>query len=110
METGKDLAAKQILKVTYSVRFADESLAGDVYKRQAQDDAEVYVNTAYFDIEKTSDAYEWQVGDHVPFNITVKNVNDEGTQDLADDEKYADVDEGEKEKIGAAGKTVARCV
>ena len=27
METGKDLAAKQILKVTYSVRFADESLA-----------------------------------------------------------------------------------
>ena len=74
----------------------------------AQDDAEVYVNTAYFDIEKTSDAYEWQVGDHVPFNITVKNVNDEGTQDLADDEKYADVDEGEKEKIGAAGKTVAR--
>lgn len=37
-------------------------------------------------------------------------MNDEGTQDLADDEKYADVDEGEKEKIGAAGKTVARNV
>lgn len=76
----------------------------------AQDDTEVYVNTAYFDIEKTSDAYEWQVGDHVPFEITVKNVNDEGTQNLAGDEKYAGLDEDEKAKIGAAGKTVARNV
>lgn len=86
------------------------SLDANQEPQTAQDDAEVYVNTAYFDIEKTSDAYEWQVGDHVPFNITVKNVNDEGTQDLADDEKYAGLDEDEKAKIGAAGKTVARNV
>ena len=91
---------------------ADNFLSLDTNQepQTAQDDAEVYVNTAYFDIEKTSDAYEWQVGDHVPFNITVKNVNDEGTQDLADDEKYAGLDEDEKAKIGAAGKTVARNV
>lgn len=125
---AKYLTSKQPLNITFSCiatkaangvesqnvvsATADNFLSLDENQepQTAQDDAEVYVNTAYFDIEKTSDAYEWQVGDHVPFNITVKNVNDEGTQDLADDEKYADVDEGEKEKIGAAGKTVARNV
>ena len=125
---AKYLTSKQPLNITFSCiatkaangvesqnvvsATADNFLSLDENQepQTAQDDAEVYVNTAYFDIEKTSDAYEWQVGDHVPFNITVKNVNDEGTQDLADDEKYADVDEGEKEKIGATGKTVARNV
>lgn len=76
----------------------------------AQDDAEVYVNTAAFDIEKTTPDYEWQVGDHVPFDITVRNINDENTLDLADDPKYADLSEEERAKIGAAGKTVARNV
>lgn len=113
---AKYLTSKQPLNITFSCiatkaangvesqnvvsATADNFLSLDENQepQTAQDDAEVYVNTAYFDIEKTSDAYEWQVGDHVPFNITVKNVNDEGTQDLADDEKYADVDEGEKEK------------
>lgn len=76
----------------------------------AQDDAEVYVNTAAFDIEKTTPDYEWQVGDHVPFDITVSNINDENTQALADDPKYADLSEEERAKIGAAGKTVARNV
>ena len=76
----------------------------------AQDDAEVYVNTAAFDIEKTTPDYEWQVGDHVPFDITVRNINDENTQALADDPKYADLSEEERAKIGAAGKTVARNV
>ena len=76
----------------------------------AQDDAEVYVNTAAFDIEKTTPDYEWQVGDHVPFDITVRNINDENTQTLADDPKYADLSDEERAKIGAAGKTVARNV
>ncbi len=78
----------------------------------AQDDAEVYVNTAAFDIEKkVSDGnYEWQVGDHVPFDVTIRNINDENTLDLADDPKYAGLTEEEKAKIGAAGKTVARNV
>lgn len=125
---AKYLTSKQPLNITFSCKAtkaangvesqnvvsatADNFLSLDANQepQTAQDDAEVYVNTAYFDIEKTSDAYEWQVGDHVPFNITVRNVNDEGTLDLADDEKYADVSEDEKEKIGAAGKTVARNV
>ena len=78
----------------------------------AQDDAEVYVNTAAFDIEKkVSDGnYEWQVGDHVPFDVTIRNINDENTLDLADDPKYAGLSDEEKAKIGAAGKTVARNV
>lgn len=78
----------------------------------AQDDAEVYVNTAAFDIEKkVSDGnYEWQVGDHVPFDVTIRNINDENTLALADDPKYAGLSEEEKAKIGAAGKTVARNV
>lgn len=78
----------------------------------AQDDAEVYVNTAAFDIEKkVSDGnYEWQVGDHVPFDVTIRNINDENTLNLADDPKYAGLSDEEKAKIGAAGKTVARNV
>lgn len=125
---AKYLTSKQPLNITFSCKAtkaangvesqnivsatADNfvSLDSNQEPQTAQDDAEVYVNTAYFDIEKTSDAYEWQVGDHVPFTITVKNVNDEGTTDLADDEKYADFSDEEKEKIGATGKTVARNV
>lgn len=69
--------------------------------RTAQDDAEVYVNSAYFQIDKhiRNDIYEWNVGDHIPFEILVKNINDEGTTEISDDPL-----------VGAAGKTVARNV
>lgn len=76
----------------------------------AQDDAEVYVNTAAFTIEKTTPDYEWQTGDHIPFDIVVKNINDEDTLGLADDPSYAFLPEEEKAKIGAKGRTVARNV
>lgn len=88
--------------------FADEQ--GN--PKTAQDDAEVYVNTAAFSIDKhiTDGNYEWQVGDHVPFDIIVRNINDEGTVNLADSDEYYTLPEEEKAKIGAAGKTVARNV
>lgn len=88
--------------------FADEQ--GN--SKTAQDDAEVYVNTAAFSIDKhiTDGNYEWQVGDHVPFDIIVRNINDEGTVNLADSDEYYTLPEEEKAKIGAAGKTVARNV
>lgn len=88
--------------------FVDES--GN--QRIAQDDAEVYVNTAAFSINKyvTDGNYEWQVGDHVPFDIIVRNINDENTQGLADSEDYMFFPEDEKARIGAAGRTVARNV
>lgn len=42
------------------------------------DDAEVYVNTGEFWIEKTADHYEWQVGEQVQYNVVVENRK-EGT-------------------------------
>lgn len=42
------------------------------------DDAEVYVNTGEFWIEKTADHYEWQVGEQVQYNVVVENKK-EGT-------------------------------
>lgn len=69
--------------------------------RTAQDDAEIYVNTACFSIDKSisNGVYEWEVGDHIPFDIVVRNINDENT---ADSSEYPEA--------GAAGKTVARNV
>lgn len=37
------------------------------------DDAEIYVNTGEFWIEKTADHYEWQVGEQVEYNVVVEN-------------------------------------
>ncbi len=37
------------------------------------DDAEVYVNSGEFWIEKTADHYEWQVGEQVQYNVVVEN-------------------------------------
>ncbi len=42
------------------------------------DDAEVYVNSGEFWIEKTADHYEWQVGEQVQYNVLVENKR-EGT-------------------------------
>lgn len=42
------------------------------------DDAEVYVNSGEFWIEKTADHYEWQVGEQVQYNVVVENKK-EGT-------------------------------
>lgn len=42
------------------------------------DDAEVYVNTGEFWIEKSADHYEWQVGEQVQYNVVVENKK-EGT-------------------------------
>ena len=80
---------------------ADNFLDGQGQPRIAQDDAEVYVNSAYFTIDKyiRNSTYEWEVGDHVPFDVVVRNINDEGTVDSSDDPA-----------VGAAGKTVARNV
>ena len=46
----------------------------------------------------------------MPFDIIVRNINDEGTVNLADSDEYYTLPEEEKAKIGAAGKTVARNV
>ncbi len=43
---------------------------------EQSDDAEVYVNTGEFRIEKTADHYEWQVGEEVEYTVKVENVND----------------------------------
>lgn len=40
------------------------------------DDAEAYVNTGEFWIEKTADHYEWQVGEQVQYNVVVENKKD----------------------------------
>lgn len=45
---------------------------------ERSDDAEVYVNTGEFWIEKTADHYEWQVGEQVQYNVVVENKK-EGT-------------------------------
>lgn len=39
------------------------------------DDAKVYTNTVDLTIEKTANNYEWQIGDKVNYNITVKNTD-----------------------------------
>lgn len=90
------IEAQNLVSVT-----ADNFLDEQGQPRIAQDDAEVYVNSAYFTIDKsvTNGIYEWEVGDHIPFDIVVRNINDEGTLGLSDDPA-----------VGAAGKTVARNV
>ena len=45
---------------------------------EKSDDAEVYVNTGEFRIEKTADHYEWQVGEEVEYQVVVENTR-EGT-------------------------------
>ena len=45
---------------------------------EKSDDAEVYVNTGEFWIEKTADHYEWQVGEQVEYKVVVENKK-EGT-------------------------------
>ena len=45
---------------------------------ERSDDAEVYVNTGEFWIEKTADHYEWQVGEQVQYTVVVENKK-EGT-------------------------------
>lgn len=80
---------------------ADNFLDANRQPRTALDDAEIYVNSAHFTIDKAvrNGAYEWEVGDHIPFDVTVRNVNDENTVGISDDPQ-----------IGAASKTVARNV
>lgn len=41
--------------------------------QEKTDDAEAYVNTGNFWIEKTADHYEWQVGESVEYQVVVKN-------------------------------------
>ena len=43
---------------------------------EQSDDAEVYVNTGEFWIEKNADHYEWQVGEQVQYNVVVENRKD----------------------------------
>ena len=45
---------------------------------EKSDDAEVYVNSGEFWIEKNADHYEWQVGELVQYNVVVENKK-EGT-------------------------------
>lgn len=45
---------------------------------EKSDDAEVYVNTGEFWIEKTADHYEWQTGEQVEYKVVVENKK-EGT-------------------------------
>ena len=45
---------------------------------EKSDDAEVYVNSGEFWIEKSADHYEWQVGEQVQYNVLVENKK-EGT-------------------------------
>ena len=40
---------------------------------ERSDDAEVYVNSGEFWIEKSADHYEWQVGEQVQYNVVVEN-------------------------------------
>ena len=40
---------------------------------EKSDDAEVYVNSGEFWIEKSADHYEWQVGEQVQYNVVVEN-------------------------------------
>ena len=45
---------------------------------ELSDDAEVYINSGEFWIEKTADHYEWQVGEQVAYTVVVENRR-EGT-------------------------------
>lgn len=45
---------------------------------ELSDDAEIYVNSGEFWIEKTADHYEWQVGEQVAYTVVVENRR-EGT-------------------------------
>ena len=45
---------------------------------ELSDDAEVYINSGEFWIEKTADHYEWQVGEQVAYTVIVENRR-EGT-------------------------------
>lgn len=38
------------------------------------DDAEIYVNTAVFSIDKSADHYEWQVGEDIAYQVVVTNT------------------------------------
>ena len=40
---------------------------------ERSDDAEAYVNSGEFWIEKSADHYEWQVGEQVQYNVVVEN-------------------------------------
>lgn len=94
METGKDLAAKQILKVTYSVRFADESLAGKTVKNTAvissdnmdpvDADHGVTVNPKEeekpaLSIDKNVNLSSASVGDTLSYTLTVKETEKDQT-------------------------------
>lgn len=94
METGKDLAAKQILKVTYSVRFADESLAGKTVKNTAvissdnmdpvDADHGVTVNPKEeekpaLSIDKSVNLSSASVGDTLSYTLTVKETEKDQT-------------------------------
>ncbi|MDO4276277.1 MAG: hypothetical protein Q4D16_21620 [Eubacteriales bacterium] len=41
--------------------------------REKSDDAEVYINTGSFWIDKTADHYEWQLGELVEYQVVVEN-------------------------------------
>lgn len=43
---------------------------------ERSDDAETYVNSGEFWIEKTADHYEWQTGEQVQYNVVVENKKD----------------------------------
>ena len=92
METGKDLASRQILKVTYSVRFTEEALGGQTVKNTAvlssdnmdpvDDSRDVAVNekaeepesTPALSIDKAVNMSSASVGDTLAYTITVKET------------------------------------
>ncbi|MDY4694233.1 MAG: isopeptide-forming domain-containing fimbrial protein [Blautia sp.] len=42
---------------------------------EKSDDAEIYVNSGQFRIEKTADHYEWRLGEQVQYTVVVENMN-----------------------------------
>ena len=90
METGKDLAPGQTMKVVYDVRFASESLGGKTVKNTAVIDADnmdpvddsnnIKVNkpapeaAPELSIDKVANISEAEVGDSVKYVVTVKQT------------------------------------
>ena len=90
METGKNLTAKDVLRVTYQVQMSDESLAGKTVNNVAvltsdnldevEDDAHVTVNPLpeekdpQLSIDKAVNLSEIPVGSTVGYTVTVRQT------------------------------------
>lgn len=96
IKTHRDLAYEESFTVTYEVSFRDKALEGmKVYNvavarddttkegEEPTDDNEVEISKAVLAIEKTSDKYEYQVGETALYELNVKQtVRDKTAQNV----------------------------